>query len=161
MNNPYSPPLAGADAPEPRQKLKLGFWLVSVSLGLAWWLALLVPEASRQLLLAGDLSGGLEDARYGMSPLAVVWGLVRVVGIVTGACALYRQVARSRPKLRWPCAALCVWLGSGLFALSIGVSRADDVPFLLFFAPVFFITLAWFIVLPMLVVSVLALSRTR
>ena len=156
MANPYTAPLA--DTPEPRKRVVLGFWLVSVGLGFAWWLAFLIPDMTRELLLHGPVPDYRE-----VWPTTAAWGLVRMIGLVVGACAIVRSVARSSPQWRWPCAAACLWLGSGLFALTIDLSQLNpaSVLYMLLVAPLIFMVLTCYIVLPMLLVSMLALSRVR
>lgn len=157
MSNPYTAPMA--DTPEPRNPVRLGFWLVSVSLGVAWWLALLIPEMTRELLLHGP---GLDHSQ--VLPTTASWGLLRMIGLVVGACAAFRWVARSSPRWRWPCAAACLWLGSGLFALTIDPLHLDSsgfVLYMLFVAPLMFMVMTCYVVIPMLVISVVALSRVR
>src|SRR6478735_2112382 len=144
MDNPYGAPMA--DAPERRKPVVLGFWPVSVSLGFAWWLTLLIPDITRELLLHGPMPNHSE-----VLPTSALWGLVRIIGLVVGACAAFRWVARSSPAWRWPCAAACLWFGSGLFALTIDPLHLDSgemVFYMLFMAPLLFLAMTFYVVIP-------------
>jgi hypothetical protein len=145
MTNPYAAP--GIEAEASGWKADQRYVLSSLGLGVAWWAALLVPTASREILLEGGR-------------LNVAWGITRVVIIVAVACLLYGRLRRAWPFWSWLSALACAWIGCAVFALSM---RPGD-PFSLMMAvigpPVFFV-MAAYVVFPMTLVTALVLGRLQ
>ena len=142
VTNPYAAPDTDLD-PQPGEA-SWRYVVVSVALSIAWWLALLVPEASQSMLLTG-------------TTLGVVWGFVRVVAIVSTGCLLFRRWRRAWSGLTWLTPLVCFWSGSALFALS---SDAPDLPWSVSVAivgPPVFAVLAWYVVIPMTTLTALVL----
>lgn len=145
MTNPYAAP--GVDEEAEGFRADQRYLLAALGLGVAWWGALLVPEASRDILLEGG-------------QLDVAWGIARVVTIVMVACLLYGRMRRAWPSWAWLSALGCMWAGCGVFAFSI---RPGD-PFSLIMAvvgpPIFFV-MAAYVVFPMTLVTALVLGRLQ
>lgn len=145
MATPTATTQLNTAAPTPGRWLGLG---TSVALGVAWWILLLLPEASRPFLLD-------------VSALEMVWAFVRVVGIVTVACTFFRYAYRRRPMLSPLTALACLWGGSIAFLLMDAAHPAspDDLGIILVAAPFLFVAFAWFVALPMTVLTAVALAR--
>ncbi len=146
-SNPYAAPAVDTELAPERPPWLLT--LVSVGLGIVWWFALLLPEASRGLLLEG-------------TTLSQAWGFARVVGIVGAACHSYGRMRRAWPKVSWLSALVCLWGGSAVFAASMaGTTWEGDpsmLPLMVVLGPPFFVLMAWYVVLPMTAVTAFMLS---
>jgi hypothetical protein len=136
----------GAAAPQ------LARWLdraLDVALGIIWWGVLLIPEYSRPYLLNQALPG---KALAGL----------RVVGIVSVACLLFRLAHGRRPRLSALTALLCLWGGAAAFLLT---GPWDLTPNELVHAcvryPLLFIASAWYVVLPMTALTAVVLARAE
>lgn len=127
-------------------------WLnlaLNAALGVAWWVALFIPKGSQEFLVSGSM------AEMG-------WGLARVVGIVTMACALFRSAYRRWPRLS-PLAAPAYLWGGGAAFLATEVGRTG-LPFdaglaLVVVGPLIFMVTACYVVLPMTVLTAAALVK--
>lgn len=146
-----NPPATTLNAPS--EAPNRNSWLdrtLGPALGVAWWGALLIPEATQPFLLEG-------------SPPAMAWAFVRVVGIVTVACAFFRYAYRRRPKLSPLTALACLWGGSIAFLLSdvahAGNCAGDGMALLA--APLLFIIFSKFVALPMTALTAVALARAE
>ncbi len=162
MLEPYAAPAVDADldeaAPRPRWELPA----LCVGLGVAWWVALLIPDASRGFLLRNESLDSpiisIDSLPPEVSPLTLLWGFVRVVAIVGAACGLYVMLDRRFRKLRWLTALGCLWGGSGLFAATTGPLGLESAIVALVM-PGFFIVFAWYVAIPMTIVTALVLSH--
>lgn len=124
----------------------LRFLFVSVALGFAWWIALLVPGGTRSFLVTPSTE--LVDAPQTYDLASVVWGLLRVITVVSAACYTFRWWRRrvEESLLRLALAALgCLWAGCCLFLLSTGKADAP----MLIIGPLVFIIFASYVALPM------------
>jgi hypothetical protein len=162
MLEPYAAPAVDADIDEgaPRRRWELP--VLCVGLGVAWWVALLIPEASRSFLLRNESLDSpiisIDSLPPELSPLTLLWGFFRVVAIVGAACGLYVMLHRRFPKLRWLTALGCLWGGSGLFAVSTVPFGLESVTVALVM-PGLFILFAWYVAIPMTILTALALSH--
>lgn len=143
MSNPYAAPSADEEARG--WQVDQRYVVTALGLGLAWWAVLLVPEQSREILLAGGV-------------LNVSWGIVRVVAIVTGACLLYGRLHRAWPAWSWLTALLCLWAGCAVFVLTIEPTEPFGLALALV-GPPFFVIMASYVVLPMTIVTAVVLAR--
>lgn len=137
-----------ADASDAKPWLSLALRL---GLGVAWWVALLLPEISREILMQGSLTD-------------VTWGFVRVVGLVAVACVVFGFVHRHRPGISPLVALICLWVGSLAFAATmppVTEPLLDNVAVLVFMAPPVFIAEAWFVALPMTAVTAVMVARNN
>lgn len=163
MLEPYAAPAADTDVDEAAPRARWELPVLCGGLGVAWWFALLIPEASRSFLLRNEALGNpfisVDTLPFALSsPLVLLWGFIRVVGIVSGACGLYVMLHRRFRKLRWLTALTCLWAGSGLFALSTAPLGFESL-LVSIVAPALFIVFAWYVVLPMTVLTALVLTR--
>jgi hypothetical protein len=164
MLEPYAAPAADTDidieAGSPRARWELP--ILCVLLGVGWWIALLIPESSRSFLLTNDSLDSpiisVDALPPTFSPLALLWGFMRVVAIVGGACWLYAALHRRFRKLRWLTALVCLWGGSGLFAMSAGPLGLESISVALV-APAIFIVLAWYVAIPMTILTAIVLTN--
>ncbi len=144
-------------------KLRAGgtYAMTSLALGALWWLVLFIPEASREELLRGGALVrpvlNIDSLPPAPSVPALLWGFVRVVPIVFGACLLFRRLQRRWPKWILVSAFACLWGGCAVFAMTV-VPSSEQLSFLLI-APLAFIAFAWYVVVPMTGLTALTLAR--
>jgi hypothetical protein len=143
---PLPSAVAASPAPPARAWLNLA---LGIKLGLAWWTALLIPQASRSFLIEGTT---FENA----------WAFARVVGLVAAAGAFFRYAHRRLPWLSWLTAVACFWGGSVAFVATLPEQFAISNAFLVVFvAPAVFVGNAWFIALPMTTLTAVLLARSE
>jgi hypothetical protein len=139
-------------AAAPKAVLQIQGRLVTTIVGLAvaWWVVLLVPDASREFLLDG-------------TALGMLWGFARVATLVSVASVLFRRMPRSSSWKTCVSALGCLWGGSAAFALTIMLPRDDarlfgDALSCVLSAPPLFMIFAWYAVFPMTILTAIVLS---
>lgn len=146
MTTPPATALIAVPGPDRKPWLDLA---LNAALGVAWWIALFIPEGSREILLEGSIP-------------EMSWAFARVVGIVTVACALFRHAYRRWPRLAPLAAPAYLWGGCAAY-LATELWRATEdfgggvVAVVL--GPLVFMVLACFVVLPMTVLTAVLLVK--
>jgi hypothetical protein len=119
-----------------------------LALGLAWWVALLIPEDSRRFLVQGTwLTRG--------------WAFARVVGIVTVACMFFRYCFRRYWPGLSPLAAIACWFGGSAAFLATDPEwncSIENAAAAVVVGPALFLLFAWFVVVPMTALTALVLA---
>jgi hypothetical protein len=159
MSNPYAPPRVDRElgvVVKPSFRYAMGSLVIAV----AWWAALLVPDVSRDFLIGSDTQLFFLDASQSSQPVLKLIAFVRVVVIVWTACLSFRRLRRAWPKLTWLTAASLLYAGSALFVLTaMPRFELEQVVTLAVIGPPMFVVFAWYVVLPMTVLTALALAR--